>query len=87
MKTFLTDSHDVFIHCETFDGNNEVYNIDLDSETPYIEGPLFIYSYSDVNNQPITDFHVRASSRKEKINLNKACIAFMMHGDELYGWC
>ena len=87
MKTFLTDTHDVFILCETHEGLNEMYNIDLDSSTPYLEGPLFSYSYAQVNHQPISDFHVRASSRKEKINLNRACIAFMMHGDILYGWC
>jgi hypothetical protein len=33
------------------------------------------------------NFHVRASSRKEKINLNKALMFFMMHGSTLYGWC
>ena len=35
----------------------------------------------------LIDFHVRASSRKEKINLNKALIFFMLHGSRLYGWC
>jgi hypothetical protein len=35
----------------------------------------------------LKNFHVRSSSRKEKINLNKALIIFMMHGSKLYGWC
>jgi len=30
---------------------------------------------------------VRASSRKEKINLNEALICFLMHENILYGWC
>ena len=30
---------------------------------------------------------MRASSRKEKINLNKALICFLMHRNILYGWC
>ena len=72
--------------CET-DVGLEMYNIDLDSPEPFLEGPLFEYKFEDVEGMPLNDFHVRASSRKEKINLNKACIAFMMHGNILYGWC
>jgi hypothetical protein len=30
---------------------------------------------------------VRASSKKEKINLNMALICFLMHRTTLYGWC
>ena len=30
---------------------------------------------------------MRGSSRKEKINLNKALICFLMHKNILYGWC
>lgn len=86
MKTFLTDTQDLFIMVETENGL-EMYNIDLDSPEPYLDGPLFQYSFKNVNYKTLTDFHVRASSRKEKINLNKACIVFMMHGNELYGWC
>ena len=40
MQTFLTDTHDLFIICETEVGL-EMYNIDLDSPEPYIDGPLF----------------------------------------------
>ena len=86
MKTFLTDTHDLFIVVESEIGL-EMYNIDLDSPHPFLEGPLFKYTFKEVHFQTLTDFHVRASSRKEKINLNKACIAFMMHGNVLYGWC
>lgn len=31
-------------------------------------------------------FHVRGSSKKEKINLNKKLIIFILHGDKLWAW-
>jgi len=31
MHTFLTDTHDLFIHAETTDDHNEIYHINLDS--------------------------------------------------------
>lgn len=34
----------------------------------------------------VSEFHVRGSSRKEKINLNKQLIIFIMHENELWGW-
>ena len=85
-QTFLTDTHDLYAICETEIGF-EIYNIDLDSTDPYLEGPILKYSSEQVDSGQLTDFHVRASSRKEKINLNKALILFMMHGSKLYGWC
>lgn len=84
--TFLTDTHDLYAICEIDEGY-EVYNVDLDSMNPYLEGPILRYSYGEVGNQELLSFHVRASSRKEKINLNKALIFFMMHGGTFYGWC
>ena len=39
MKTFLTDTHDLFIIVETEEGL-EMYNIDLDSPEPYMDDPL-----------------------------------------------
>tara|TARA_B110000285_G_C14900003_1_gene502770 strand:+ start:178 stop:591 length:414 start_codon:yes stop_codon:yes gene_type:complete len=82
----LTDTHDLYAICEVELGY-EVYNVDLDSVNPYLEGPVLKYSFESVKNQELLSFHVRASSRKEKINLNKALIFFMMHGHTFYGWC
>ena len=41
-QTFLTDTHDLYANCEIENGY-EVYNIDLDSPNPYLEGPLLKY--------------------------------------------
>ena len=40
--TFLTDTHDLYIICEIENGF-EVYNLDLDSNDPFIEGPVLKY--------------------------------------------
>ena len=42
------------------------------------------YCFSKVFGHPVHSFHARASSHKEKINLNKVLLFFMMHGDTLY---
>jgi hypothetical protein len=39
-----------------------------------------------VENKICTGFLVRGSSSKEKINLNKSLITYMMHQDLLYAW-
>ena len=44
------------------------------------------YTFADVKNEKIKSFHVRASSIKEKINLNKKLMVFMIHGSTLYYW-
>ena len=49
VKTFLTDTHDLYVMCES-DMGYEMYNIDLDSPEPYLEGPLFEYNYEQVNS-------------------------------------
>lgn len=69
--TFLTDTHDFYCCCETNDDNYAIYTIDLDSDEPYVEGPILQYSFMTVKNEIACGFHVRGSSRKEKINLNK----------------
>ena len=35
---------------------------------------------------PIVDIHVRASSQKEKIKMNKKLIVFFLHIGNLYSW-
>ena len=64
----------------------EIFHIDLDSADPVVNGPIFKYSMNQVNNSTITSFHVRGSSAKEKINLNKQLMIYVMHGHHLYGW-
>ena len=69
--TFITDSHDFFTILETVDDHYEVYTVNLDDPDPYLEGPLLKYSFSEVKSQQIKTFHVRGSSKKERVNLNK----------------
>jgi hypothetical protein len=83
-NTFITDTSDIYIMCETIDRHFEAYHIDLDSPDPYVNGPLMRYHFDKVESLPVTSFHARASSQKEKINLNKVLLFFMMHGTNLY---
>lgn len=39
-----------------------------------------------MDNEEIKGFHVRGSSSKEKINLNRSLIVYIMHGSNLYAW-
>ena len=84
--TFLTDTHDFYVFVETSDEHFEIYTIDLDSPYPLVVGPILRYSFEKVSSFPAKGFHVRGSSRKEKINLNKQLMCFMMHGTDLWGW-
>lgn len=49
-------------------------------------GPILSYPYSAVDSEAVVGFHARGSSRKEKINLNKQTMVFMLHGNKLVGW-
>ena len=69
--TFVTDTHDLFAHVESNDEHFETYQIDLDSADPRFVGPLARYPFETVNYKRAARFHTRASSIKEKINLNK----------------
>ena len=53
--------------------------MDLKADNPVKdhEEPLLRYSFEDVDNEPLTGFHVRGSSRKELINLNEHFIFFL----------
>jgi hypothetical protein len=84
--TFLSDTHDFYCICETNNQMFEFYNIDLDSPDPVIVGPLLKYPFAKVDSNKVTGFHTRGSSRKEKINLNKQTMCFMLHGEILVGW-
>lgn len=84
--TFLTDTHDFYVLVETLDDHFEIYTIDLDSHYPLVEKPILRYSFDQVKAQKPKGFHVRGSSRKEKINLNKQLMCFMMHETDLWGW-
>lgn len=82
----LTDTHDFFAIIETTDDHFEVYHIDLDSSEPKLNGPIVRYSFDHVDDEPLKGFHARGSSHKEKINLNKSLMFFMIHGDTLWAW-
>ena len=51
-----------------------------------VEGPLLEYSVDDVDDGRLIAFHARSSSNKEKINLNKNLMAFMLHDQKLFYW-
>lgn len=48
------------------------------------EKPLLSYDFAEINHEPMIQFQVRSSSKKEKINLNKALTFYMQHGKSLY---
>lgn len=84
--TFLTDTHDFYVTVETKEKNFEVFTLDLDSSDPQIQGPILKYPFEKVQGKQIKGIHVRGSSRKEKINLNKNLMIFILHGSDLWGW-
>ena len=86
LQTFLTDTHDLFVITMTYDDYYNIYRIDLDAREPFLIGPILRYSFQEVNNDELKSFHVRGSSKKEKINLNKQLMIFVMHGNTLYNW-
>ena len=44
------------------------------------------YKFEEVDSALLNSFHVRSSSAKEKINLNKILFAIMLHGTKLVVW-
>jgi hypothetical protein len=62
-----------------------LYKIDLDANLPRLQ-LIMSYAFADVDYQVNRSFHVRASSKKEKINLNKKLMMFIVHGSKLYYW-
>ena len=88
-ETFLTDTHDLYIAAETQDEHFEFFHLDLDDDNPMINGPILRYPYNKVGGEytsVLKGFHVRGSSKKEKINLNEILIFYMLHGTDLWSW-
>jgi hypothetical protein len=78
---------DFFVIVETNDENFEVYLIDLDDPNPRVsKKPILRYPFSMVNSKKVSAFHVRGSSGKEEIDLNKVLQIFILHGNELWAW-
>lgn len=48
--------------------------------------PVQKYPFSSVNDNMVKNFHVRSSSNKEKIQLNKNLQIFILYGNILVGW-
>jgi hypothetical protein len=48
---------------------------------------LLKYSKEDVDNKTINDLHVRSSSEKEPIDMNKDTIALFLYEEDVYFWC
>jgi hypothetical protein len=54
-----------------------------------VQGPILRYPFLNVgfiNQSIMSNFHVRASSVKEKINMNEIMICYMLHGTNLWTW-
>ena len=85
INTFLTDTHDLYVAIETLNYQYEIYHINLDLDDPRVSHqPLFRYDFDEIDHAPLSEFQVRSSSKKEKINLNKALTFYMLHGDTLW---
>lgn len=53
---------------------------------PKVNGPILRYPFDKVGSKGVIGFHVRGSSSKEKINLNKKLLIFTLHGSDLWSW-
>lgn len=85
MATYLTDTHDLYIAIETKGHQYEIHHINLDADDARVsEKPLLSYDFAEIDHEPMIQFQVRSSSKKEKINLNKALTFYMQHGKSLY---
>lgn len=89
-STFLTDTHDFYAVVETIDEFFEIYHINLDSRNPDLnaglQAPIHSFCFQKVGYKQIDGYHVRGSSSKEKINLNKQLMLFFKLKTELWGW-
>ena len=85
-QSFITDANDLFIMCETINNTLAMFHINLDTQCPQVEGPLLEYNFDEVDSLQLNTLHVRSSSIKERINLNKNLFAFMLHGTKLVVW-
>ena len=65
---------------------HEIYRVNLDDPNPIVMGPILQYPFMDVESKAITGFHVRGSTEKEKINLNKVLTILILHEDSLFLW-
>ena len=89
-SSFLTDTHDFYAVVETIDEFFEIYHINLDSRNPNLnaglQAPIHSFCFKKVGYKQIDGYHVRGSSSKEKINLNKQLMLFFKLKTELWGW-
>lgn len=84
-EAFLTDTHDYYCICESQDYNFHIYHIDLDDVDPRLS-LIHQYSMASVGNKPASHIHCRGGSHKEKVNLNKLLVIYIMHGNDIYCW-
>ena len=82
-NTFLTDTHDLFIICENKEEYFAIYQINLDDLNPKLKTVL-TYKFSEVDSNQVQGFHVRGSSAKERINLNKVMMCYILHGSDMF---
>lgn len=57
----------------------------MDSTDPDIQ-KVFEYTFIEVGSKTIEGFHVRGSSSKETIDLNKTLQIFILHEKDLWFW-
>ena len=94
--TWLTDTHDFYTVVETNKETFEVHHINLDSKNPVfnpnkhgllgLSSPTCSLPFKDTNGKQIDKIHIRGSSSKEKIDLNKQLMIFFKLETELWGW-
>lgn len=93
-SSYITIPLDLFIVAETLT-DFIIMKFDLDRfEDPLQKkGQIFqyeiVYQYTkeDVDFQPLSDLHVRSSSAKQAISLNKKMQIFVIHGKTLFTYC
>ena len=75
-STFLTETYDFYCIAETDSNEFHVYHIDLDRPDPEVQR-ILAYGFSQVDSKNVVGFHVRGSSKKETIDLNKTLQIFV----------
>ena len=93
VRTHITDTMDLYLLLKIDRGDGafifEVYRVNLDvyidsSRRKNIFTLQLLFAY-DKDDEAI-DFHVRASSEKDEISLNKKTVVMILHPGVLYTW-
>lgn len=81
----MKDEDDYMVKMLDLDGINLGENNEV-TEEAFRFKLICSYPLSMVNNQDLSSFYARGSSRKEAINSNEKLMIFLHHQDDLYSW-